>query len=109
MEDGGIELMQAIGTDNSSTFKFVAYDAVAHVWTGAAFEAWNDSHFASYGITATRLGTTFGYSGSAPTGTVRFELWLWTGTLSTSYAVWAEDVGAILRNITVTERFVTVG
>lgn len=57
-----------------STHKFRAYDSSGQVWNGTAFEAWNDANFASYKITATRIGTTSRFTGTAPTGTVTYEL-----------------------------------
>lgn len=94
--------MQCVGQDNSSTHAFIAYSANGQPWNGAAYEPWNDTHIATYLITATRLGTTNVYFAVSPTGTAYFELWLWTGTLATSYVVYDETIQLDLVTATVT-------
>jgi hypothetical protein len=76
------------GQDNSSTHKWIARKDGDQVRTAAgAWVTWDDDDFADYGLTATRLGTTTAYTGTLPDDTEVYELWLWTGTLSTSYLV----------------------
>lgn len=84
--------LKGIGADSTSAHRFTAYNAAGQVWDGTTFSNWQDVNFSSYGITATQLGTSGRYQGDSPSGSVvAYDLWLWTGTLGTSYRVF-EDV-----------------
>jgi hypothetical protein len=85
--------LTALGFDNSSAHKFIAYDASGQVWNGSAFETWDDANFSTYGIAATGVGTTTRYKGDEPTGTVLYELWVWTGVLDTSIVADGDRLG----------------
>lgn len=86
--------LRGLGQDNTSTHKFVAYNATNQAWNGSAFEDWADANFSTYGITANRQGTTTRYVGDEPSGMVWYELWLWTGVLATSYPVYESNPDA---------------
>jgi hypothetical protein len=82
--------LRGTGQDNTSSHRFLARNASNQVWRTdtSVFEAWNDANIATYGITATRQGTSTYYTGDEPANAVTFELWFWTGALATSYPVY---------------------
>lgn len=94
-------MLYGLGQDNSSTHKFILKNDSGQPWNGTSYETWDDTHFSLYGITATRLGTTISYTGIKPvSATVGVaELWEWTGTLSTSYPVYSQDINTLSTDI----------
>lgn len=79
---------------SGTTHDFFAYNAAGAVWNGSAFVTWADGSYASYRITATEVGTTGRFTGSAPSGTVTYELRERGASLALSYVVWTDDTNA---------------
>jgi hypothetical protein len=77
--------MLKVGQDNTSTHKFVVFNALGNVWNGTGYVPWVDANFTTYGISANRIGTSTNYYAADVPGAVHEQLWLWTGVLSTSY------------------------
>lgn len=90
-----INYLNLIGRDNSSTHKAVAFKD-GKVWNGSAYGVWADGNFSTYGIAATVLGTTITYGFGAPVDATYVQLWIWTGTLATSYIVDYSTVDAVI-------------
>ena len=84
--------MIAPGADNTSTHAFVYFDAAGAVYDGGTYAEWADADVADYMQTATRQGTTSNYEGEPPANATQFQLWVWTGSLATSYVVYDGDI-----------------
>jgi len=81
--------MLGIGA-SGTTHDFFCYNAVGQVWNGTAFVNWADADFADYRVTATAVGASGRFAGTAPAGTFSYELRVRGATLVDSYVVWAE-------------------
>lgn len=76
---------------SGDTHDFFAFNAAGQVWNGSAFATWSDAAYATYRITATEVGTSGRFTGTAPAGTVSYELRVRGATLALSYVVWTGD------------------
>lgn len=70
------------------THDFFCYNSSGQVWNGSAFANWSAGSFASYRVTATELSGSGRFTGTAPTGTVSWELRVRAATLAGSYVVY---------------------
>lgn len=77
--------------DSGTTHDFFAYNSAGSVWNGAAYVTWADGDYDDYRITATEVGTSGRFTGTAPTGAVRYELRERAATLALSFVVWTDD------------------
>ncbi len=78
----------ATGVDHD----FFCYNATGAVWNGSAFVTWADGDYATYRVAATERGTSGTFTGTAPSGTARWEMRVRGASLAASYVVWAETV-----------------
>lgn len=77
-------------SDVAADHRFIARNAADGVWNGSAFVPWVDADFAAYAITANARGGKR-FAAATPSNTAYYELWKWTGTIGTSYAVFESD------------------
>lgn len=77
---------------SGTTHDFFCYNAAGQVWNGSTFVTWADGDYASYRVTATEVGTTGRFTGTAPSGTETYELRERGASLALSYAVWTENL-----------------
>lgn len=77
--------------ESGTTHDFFAYNSAGSVWNGAAYVTWADGDYDDYRITATEVGTSGRFTGTAPAGAVRYELRERGATLALSYVVWTDD------------------
>lgn len=77
---------------SGTTHDFYCYNAAGQVWNGSAFVTWADGDYASYRVTATEVGTTGRFTGTAPSGTETYELRERGASLALSYVVWTESL-----------------
>lgn len=76
---------------SGTTHDFFCYNAAGQVWNGSAFVTWADGDYASYRVTATEVGTTGRFTGTAPSGTETYELRERGASVAASYVVWTDD------------------
>lgn len=69
------------------THDFFCYNSSGQVWNGSAFATWSAGSFTSYRVTATELSGSGRFTGTAPSGTVSWELRVRAATLAGSYVV----------------------
>ena len=63
-----------IAYSTNAVHDFYCYNAAGQVWNGSAFVNWSDADYATYRVTATQLGTSGRFQGTAPAGTFSYEL-----------------------------------
>lgn len=83
--------MFALGV-SGSTHDFFCWDSSNNVYNvpTLAFVAWVDGNVANYRITATELGTSGDFTGTAPSGAIRYELRLRGASLAASPVLWSD-------------------
>ena len=77
---------------SGTTHDFFCFNAAGQVWNGSAFANWADGSYATYRVTATEVGTTGRFTGTAPSGTETYELRERGASLAASYVVWTDSL-----------------
>lgn len=76
---------------SGNTHDFFCFNSSGQVWNGSAFVTWADGDYVSYRVTATEVGTTGRFTGTAPSGTETYELRERGASLALSYVTWTDD------------------